>query len=81
MREERIAVVEIETKVPPDEIWDESEQWWVETTKYYGAKNPRIFKGTRWVMVADFPNSAAAARFTSVLYRAEKRILAAQSLA
>jgi len=67
------AIVEIVTKAPPEESWEESETWWLETTKYYGAMNSYIFKGPRWVLTAAFPNSAAAARFTGILDRAEKR--------
>jgi hypothetical protein len=73
MRDQKRAVIEIEAKVPPDEAWEESETWWIETTKYYGAMNPYIFKGPRWVLTADFPNQAAAARFAGMLFRAEKR--------
>jgi hypothetical protein len=68
------AVVEIHAKVPPDDAWQESENWWVETTKYYGAKNPYVFKGPSWVLVADFPDAEAAARFTGMLSRAAKRV-------
>ena len=73
-RLQKRAVIEINAKVPPDDAWQESENWWVETTKYYGAKNPYVFKRPRWVLVADFPDAAAAARFTGMLSRAEKRV-------
>jgi hypothetical protein len=66
-------VLEIEARVPPDEIWEESETWWIETTRYYGAVKSYIFKGPRWVLTADFPNSNSAARFAGMLFRAEKR--------
>ena len=66
-------VLEIEAQVPPDEMWAESEAWWVETTRYYGAMKSYVFKGKRWVLTADFPNQAAAARFAGMLFRAEKR--------
>ena len=79
MPRERRAIVEIQTKVPPDDAWLESEQWWVETTKYCGALKPYVSKGPRSVLVADFPNAQAAARFTSMLYRAEMRILDART--
>jgi len=75
MRYEKGSVLEIEAKVPPDEAWEESETWWIETTKYYGAKKSYVFKGTRWILTADFPNEAAAARFAGMLFRAEKRAL------
>ncbi len=65
------AIVEIEAKIPPEEAWEASETWWIETSKYYGAGQPRVFKGYRWVLIADFPNAAAAARFTYILNKAE----------
>lgn len=73
MHYQKGSVVEIEAQVPPDEAWEESETWWMETTRYYGAKNSYVCKGPRWVLTAHFPNPNAAARFAGMLFRAERR--------
>jgi len=75
MHYQKGAVIEIEAQVPPDEAWEESEAWWMETTKYYGAKSSYITKGRQWVLTAAFRDANAAARFAGMLFRAEKRAL------
>jgi hypothetical protein len=79
MPTETRTIVQFETKQPPYEAWRESEKWWVETTKYYGALKPYISKGPRWILVADFPSAQAAARFTGMLGRAESRVTLAHT--
>jgi hypothetical protein len=69
MPTEKRTVVEFEAKQPPYEAWHETEKWWVETAKYFGALKPHVHKGTRWILVADFPSAEAAARFTGMFQK------------
>jgi hypothetical protein len=68
------AVVEIEAKSPPEETWPASETCRTETSKYSSAGQPRVFEGFRWVLITDFPNAAAAERFTYMLNSAELKV-------